>query len=80
MVAYLSFIRHNWPLLGFGFLTVFWGNFGQSFFIAWFGAEIQQELGLSAGVYGAAYSAATLLSALTVVWAGGLVDRIVFTV
>lgn len=77
MVAYLSFIRHNWPLLGFGFLAVFWGNFGQSFFIAWFGADIQQQLGLSAGVYGAAYSAATLLSALTVVWAGGLVDRIV---
>lgn len=77
MVGYLSFIRGNWPLLGFGFLTVFWGNFGQSFFIAWFGADIQRQLGLSAGAYGAAYSAATLLSALTVVWAGGLIDRLV---
>ncbi|MGM0634390.1 MAG: MFS transporter [Pseudomonadota bacterium] len=75
MLSYLSFIRQNWPLLGFGFLTVFWGNFGQSFFIAWFGAAIQQDLSLSAGTYGTAYSVATLMAALTVVWAGGLVDR-----
>lgn len=75
MDSYLQFLRTGWPLLGFGFLTVFWGNFGQSFFIAWFGADIQRSLGLSAGQYGAAYSAATLLSAVTVVWAGGLIDR-----
>jgi len=34
-------------MLAFGFLTVFWGNFGQSFFVSWFGASIQQGLGLS---------------------------------
>lgn len=76
MSNYLGFIRQNWPLLGFGFIAVFWGNFGQSFFIAWFGADIQRSLGLSAGTYGAAYSAATLASAAAVVWLGGLVDRI----
>jgi len=76
MTAYLGFIRQHWPLLGFGFTAVFWGNFGQSFFVAWFGADIQRSLGLSAGEYGSAYSLATLASAITVVWAGGLIDKL----
>ncbi|WP_237133325.1 MFS transporter [Pseudohongiella sp. O18] len=75
MMSYLGFIRRNWPLLAFGFTAVFWGNFGQSFFVAWFGAEIQRDLGLSAGAYGSAYSLATLGAAIVVVWAGGLIDR-----
>ncbi|MDT8428918.1 MAG: MFS transporter [Pseudomonadales bacterium] len=76
MTNYFTFIRANFPLLSFGFLTVFWGNFGQSFFIAWFGAEIQSSLGLSASRYGFVYSSATLLSALLVVWLGALIDRV----
>lgn len=76
MRSYLRFIRVHWALLGFGFLTVFWGNFGQSFFVAWFGADIQQSLGLSASRYGSAYSIATMASAMTVIWAGALIDRI----
>ncbi len=75
MLSYLRFIRAHWPLLGFGFLTVFWGNFGQSFFVAWFGADIQQGLGLSASSYGSAYSLATLASAFVILWAGALIDR-----
>jgi hypothetical protein len=69
--GYLGFLQQNWALLGFGFTAVFWGNFGQSFFVAWFGADIQRSLDLSAGEYGTAYSLATLVSAATVVWAGG---------
>ncbi|TFH74692.1 MFS transporter [Gammaproteobacteria bacterium LSUCC0112] len=76
MTGYLSFIRQHWALLGFGFLTVFWGNFGQSFFVAWFGADIQRTLGLSAAEYGSAYSLGTLMSAIAVVWAGGVIDRV----
>ncbi len=76
MSQYLRFIRQHAALLGFGFLAVFWGNFGQSFFVAWFGADIQRSLGMSAGTYGAAYSSATLLSAVAVVWLGGLIDRV----
>lgn len=76
MTGYLGFMRQHWALLGFGFTAVFWGNFGQSFFVAWFGADIQRTLGLSAGEYGTAYSLATLVSAATVVWAGGLIDRL----
>ena len=76
MTGYLGFVRQHWALLGFGFTAVFWGNFGQSFFVAWFGADIQRTLGLSASEYGSAYSLATLVSAATVVWAGGLIDRV----
>ncbi|MEX0738668.1 MAG: MFS transporter [Pseudohongiella sp.] len=76
LTGYLGFIRQHWALLGFGFTAVFWGNFGQSFFIAWFGADIQRSLGLSAGEYGSAYSLATLISAIVVVWAGGMIDRV----
>jgi len=75
MNAYWSFLKQNRALLAFGFAAVFFGNFGQSFFVAWFGADIQRSLGLSAGQYGSAYSAATLASAVTVIWAGGLIDR-----
>lgn len=76
MKRYLQFVVTNWPVLSFGFLSVFWGNFGQSFFIAWFGADIQKSLGLSAAQYGMAYSFATLCSAVTLIWAGALFDRI----
>ena len=76
MISYLPFLRQRWPLLAFGFATVFWGNFGQSFFIGWFSADIQQTLGLSASAYGSAYSGATLLSAFAVAWLGGLIDRL----
>jgi len=76
VISYIPFLRQRWPLLAFGFATVFWGNFGQSFFIGWFGADIQQSLGLSASAYGSAYSGATLLSAFAVAWLGGLIDRV----
>lgn len=75
MSNYLLFVRQNLALLTFGFITVFTGNLGQSFFIAWFGAGIQESLNLSAGAYGSAYSLATLCSAVTVMWAGGLIDK-----
>lgn len=76
MFSYFQFIRSNAALLAFGFLCVFWGNFGQSFFVSWFGAGIQAELGISAATYGSAYSLATLVSAIVVVWGGALIDRI----
>ena len=75
MHSYLGFIRRHWALLSFGFVCVFWGNFGQSFFIGWYGDEIKRSLGLSAQTYGAAYSLATLISGLTIMWLGPLIDR-----
>ena len=74
--GYVDVLRSYWPMLVFGLLTVFFGNFGQSFFISWFGAPIQEKLGLSASAYGSAYSVATLVSGLTIMAIGGLVDKL----
>lgn len=79
MKNYLLFIRRQWAILLFGFLTVFGGNVGQSFFVGLFGESIQQSLGLSASRYSVAYSLATLFSAATVMWLGGIIDRISLT-
>lgn len=75
MSNYWIFIRTQWPLLLFGFLCVFWGNFGQSFFIGWYGDSIKQSLGLSAQQYGMTYSLATLGSAFSLMWVGAWIDR-----
>jgi len=76
MTGYLRLLQRHSAALGFGFLAVFWGNFGQTFFIGAFSASIQDSLAVTAGTYGAVYSLATLASALTVVWAGSLIDRV----
>lgn len=76
MQSYFRFITQSWPLLAFGFLSIFWGNFGQSFFISWYGTPIQESLGLSAGRYGSLYSIATLASGLVILFFGGLIDRL----
>jgi sugar phosphate permease len=73
---YIQLVNRHWPMLGFGFITVFWGNFGQSFFVSWFGADLQSSLGLSATAYGSAYSAATLASGLAIMGVGGIIDRV----
>lgn len=75
MGEYWAFVRKQWPLLLFGFLCVFWGNFGQSFFIGWYGQAFKGSLGISAQQYGMTYSLATLASAGCLMWLGGLIDR-----
>lgn len=75
MGNYWDFVRTQWPLLLFGFICVFWGNFGQSFFIGWYGDVIKQSLSLSAQQYGMTYSLATLASAFSLMWIGGWIDR-----
>ena len=73
---YTKLIRSHGRILLFGLLAVFAGNFGQSFFISWYGPEIQKSLGLSATAYGSAYSFATLVSGFMIMFVGGLIDRV----
>lgn len=75
MGTYWKLIRTQWPLLLFGFMCVFWGNFGQSFLIGWFSEPIKKDLALSAQQYGSIYSVATLLSAASMLYVGGWIDR-----
>ncbi|MET1254547.1 MFS transporter [Aliikangiella maris] len=72
---YYSFAKTNSHFLLFGLLTAFFGNFGQTFFIAWFGQSIQQTFQLSAVEYGLVYSAATLASGFIILFVGALLDK-----
>ncbi len=65
----------NLKLLVFGVLLTFASNFGQTFFISLFSSELMDAYGLSHSSYGAFYSAATLLSALCLLWSGKQVDN-----
>lgn len=75
MHGFIQLLRQQAPLLGFGALLCFTSSFGQTFFIAVFGGAIRSEFGIGHGTFGAAYSVATLASAVTLIWLGKLVDR-----
>lgn len=76
VTAYLRFIISNWRLLFFGFALTFFASFGQTYFIALFGAEIRNTFALSHGDFGTVYSIATLSSAATLIWLGRLIDHV----
>lgn len=76
MRGFLQLLRQQAALLGFGALFCFTSSFGQTFFIAVFGGVIREEFAIGHGSFGAAYSAATLASAVTLIWFGKLADRV----
>ncbi|WP_116132853.1 MFS transporter [Tropicimonas sp. IMCC34043] len=71
----LEFLRDNARWLAAGFLLALISSFGQTYFISVFAGAIRAEFGLSHGGWGAIYSAATFVSAMVMLWAGGLTDR-----
>ena len=70
----LTFIRDNARWLAAGVLLTFLSSFGQTFFISIFAGEIREGFGLSHGQWGGIYSLGTTVSAIVMVWAGGLTD------
>ncbi len=76
MLNLRRFPGRQWPLVLFGFISVFWGNFGQSFFVGVYGESFKQSLNLSAGEYGGVYSLATLLAGFIFLFAGVWIDKI----
>lgn len=76
MKSYIPLIKQDWRLLMFGFVMMFFSSPGQTYFISLFGGEIRHDLSLSHGEFGGIYSAATLISALLLLWSGTLLDRI----
>ncbi|PVA07649.1 MFS transporter [Thalassorhabdomicrobium marinisediminis] len=74
--GYFSFIRDNAPFLATGALLSFLSSFGQTFFISVFGGEIRADYGLSNGDWGLIYMIGTGASAVVMVFAGGLADRL----
>ena len=74
--SFFPLIQSEWRLLLFGFAMAFGSSLGQTYFIGLFSGEIRQDLGLSHGAFGGIYSAATLTSAVLLLWTGSLIDRV----
>ena len=73
--TYKRLLLTNPRLLGFGFMMVFCSSVGQTFFIGVFGPQIQLEFDLSHTAWSTIYMIGTLISAITMLWSGPLVDR-----
>ncbi len=72
---YYQFAGNNRHFLLFGLITAFFGNYGQSFFIAWFGHSFQLAFNLTNTEYGLIYSSATLVSGFLILFVGALLDK-----
>lgn len=71
-----TFIMANRRFLAFGFLLSLFSSFGQTYYIAMFGAEIRGVFDLSHGDFGEIYAYATLASGTTLIWLGRKIDHI----
>ncbi len=69
-----QYLRNNATWLGAGVLLTFMSSFGQTFFISIFSGEIRAAFSLSHGAWGGLYSLGTTVSAVVMIWAGGLTD------
>jgi len=76
MKSFVPLLRAEWRLLLFGFVMTFGSSLGQTYFIGLFSGEIRSDLALTHGEFGGIYSAATLLSAVILLWSGSLIDRL----
>ncbi|WP_422048505.1 MFS transporter [Shimia sp.] len=76
MVSTRAFLRQNGRFLLPGAALMFLSCFGQTFFIGTFAADIRAFFNLSHGDWGAIYMLGTGTSALVMLWAGTLADRI----
>ena len=72
--SYLDFARVNWQQLLFGALLMALSSFGQTYFVSVSGSYFRNAFHLSDGGLGATYAAGTFASALTLTWAGRLID------
>ena len=75
MASYIAFLRDNARWLGAGFALSLLSTFGQTSFVAVFAGAVMERTGLSDGGWGAVYMLGTTLSAIVMVWAGTLADR-----
>lgn len=75
LLSYAAFVREHARPLAFGFAAMALSSFGQTFYIAVFGAEIRAAFGLGDGGFGAIYGVATLAAGLLLGWVGRFIDR-----
>jgi MFS family permease len=76
MISTTAFVKQNGRYLLPGAMLMFMSCFGQTFFIGTFAADIRTHFELSHGGWGAIYMLGTGTSAVIMLWAGTLADRI----
>jgi MFS family permease len=74
-MTFMRFVRDNWLFLLAGFVLTITSSYGQTFFISLFAAEIMLDFNLTDGQWGGIYTLGTTASAITMIWAGTLVDH-----
>lgn len=74
-MRFSRFLADNAPFLTVGATLTFLSSFGQTYFISIFAGEIRETFDLSHSAWGSIYASGTLLSAIVMVWSGGLTDR-----
>jgi len=72
--SYLQLLQQHTGLLAIGFLAVFTGNLGQSFFIGLFQVSISDQLGLTAGEFGKIYALITIAGGFLILYLGPKID------
>lgn len=70
------FFINNKKLLLVGLLLAFFSGFGQTYLISLYVPSISKAFDLTNSTFGTLYAAATILSAVTLVYAGKWIDRI----
>ncbi len=75
-MIYLRFLRDNWRFVGFGVFLTLLSSFGQTFYVALYGAEIRAAYDLSNAGFGGLFSIASIVSALLLTWVGKLIDNV----
>jgi MFS family permease len=71
----IYFIKEHKNLLLFGALLTFFSSFGQTFLIALYVPSLAEKFNFSNGAFGTIYGSVTLVSALTLTFAGKFIDK-----
>jgi MFS family permease len=74
-MKFIRFVADNRAFLAAGFLLAFTSSYGQTYFISLFAGEIMATFDLTDGQWGGIYTLGTTLSAIVMIWVGGLTDR-----
>jgi MFS family permease len=73
---YLRFFLANWKILLFAVLFTFFSGFGQTFLLSLYIPGFLKDLSFSHTFYSSLYASATLLSGITIIFAGKMIDRL----
>lgn len=68
------FMYQHGSHLAFGTILMAMSSFGQTYFVSLYGQGLRQAFGLSDGGLGGLYAAGTVMSAVTLTWAGRMID------